>query len=152
MKLPFFIAGRIAFNRKRTFSRFIIHIAITATALSVAMMILATALVNGFQKTVSQKVFGFWGHIHITRYQPYGGLVTQEVPFISSDSLMNAIKAIPGIKSVDEYATRSAILKAKDEIDGVVFKGVGKGYHWSHLKPYLVKGNVIQFPDSGYSK
>ncbi len=152
MKLSSFIARRIVFNRKRTFSRFIIRIAITATALSVAMMILATALVNGFQKTVSQKVFGFWGHIHITRYQPYGGLVTEEVPFTSTDSLINAIKAVPGIRSVDEYATRSAILKAKDEIDGVVFKGVGKGYHWSHLKPYLVAGNVIQFPDSGYSQ
>lgn len=152
LKLPFFIAGRIAFNRERTFSRFIIRIAITATALSVAIMILATALVNGFQKTVSQKVFGFWGHIHITRYQPYGGLVTEEVPFESSDSLINAIKAVPGIKSVDEYATRSAILKAKDEIEGVVFKGVGRNYHWLHLKPYLIAGHVIQFPDSGYSQ
>lgn len=152
MKLPFFIAGRIAFNRERTFSRFIIRIAITATALSVAMMILATALVNGFQKTVSQKVFGFWGHIHITRYQPYGGLVTEQVPFASSDSLLNAIKAVPGIKAVDAYATRSAILKARDEIEGVVFKGVGRNYHWSHLKPYLTSGKVIRFPDSGYSE
>lgn len=152
MKLPIFIAGRIAFNRKRTFSRFIIRIAITATALSVAMMILATALVNGFQKTVSQKVFGFWGHIHVTRYQPYGGLVTEEVPFTSTDSMINAIKAVPGIKSVDEYATRSAILKAKDEIEGVVFKGVDKNYHWGHLKPYLLSGTVIHFPDSGYSQ
>lgn len=114
-------------------------------------MILATALVNGFQKTVSQKVFNFWGEIHVTRYQPYAGLLTEELPFSGSDSLKQAIRAVPGIKSADEYATRSAILKAKDEIEGVVFKGVGKDYHWDHLKPYLTAGGVIQYPDSGYS-
>lgn len=151
MKLPFFIAGRIAFNKERTFSRFIIRIAITATALSVAVMILATALVNGFQKTVSQKVFGFWGHIHVMRYEPYAGLLTEAIPFSATDSLKNAISAVNGIHSVDAYATRSAILKAKDEIEGVIFKGVGKDYHWSHLKPYLKSGDFIHFPDSGYS-
>lgn len=151
LRLSFFIAGRIAFNRERTFSRFIIRIAITATALSVAVMILTTALVNGFQKTVSEKVFGFWGHIHITRYQPYAGMLTEELPFDGSDSLKRAISSLRSIRSVDAYATKSAILKAKDEIEGVVFKGVGKGYHWSHLTPYLTQGSVLQFPDSGYS-
>jgi lipoprotein-releasing system permease protein len=151
LKLSFFIAGRIAFNRERTFSRFIIRIAMTATALSVAVMILATALVNGFQHTVSQKVFGFWGDIHITRYQPYSGLLTEEVPFEGSDSLRTAISRIPGVVSVDAYATKSAILKAKDQIEGVVFKGVDRGYHWASLKPYLVRGGFIDYPDSGYS-
>jgi lipoprotein-releasing system permease protein len=151
LKLPFFIAGRIAFNRERTFSRFIIRIAITATALSVAVMILATALVNGFQQTVSEKVFGFWGHIHVTRYQPYAGLLVEEIPFSGSDSLKGAISAVGGVLSVDAYATKSAILKSNDEIEGVVFKGVGKQYHWEHLTPYLQKGHIIGYPDSGYS-
>lgn len=151
MKLPFFIAGRIAFNRERTFSRFIIRIAITATALSVAVMILATALVNGFQKTVSEKVFGFWGHIHVTRYQPYAGLLTEELPFPGTDSLKRAIASVPGIVSVDAYATKSAILKSNDQIAGVVFKGVDSNYHWTTLQPYLVRGSFIHYPDSGYS-
>lgn len=115
-------------------------------------MILATALVNGFQKTVSQKVTGFWGHIHVTRYQPYAGILTEELPFRSNDSLVGAIEKVPGVRSVDAYATRSAILKAKDEIEGVIFKGVDKHYHWSHLKPYLRQGDVIHYPDSGYSQ
>lgn len=114
-------------------------------------MILATALVNGFQKTVSQKVFGFWGDIHVTRYQPYAGLLTEEVPFPGTDSLKRAIAGVPGIVSVDAYATKSAILKSNDQIEGVVFKGVGRDYHWAALKPFLVGGSFIQYPDSGYS-
>lgn len=151
LQLPFFIARRIAFNRERTFSRFIIRIALAATALSVAVMILTTALVNGFQKTVGEKVFDFWGHIHITRYQPYASPLTEELPFRATDSLKNAILAVPGVRSADEYATRSVILKSKDEIEGVILKGVTKAYHWQHLKPYLQDGRMIHFPDSGYS-
>lgn len=114
-------------------------------------MILATALVNGFQWTVSSKVFGFWGHIHVTRYQPYAGLLTEETPFEESDSLKQALAATPGVVSVDAYATRSAILKSGEQIEGVVFKGVDSTYHWQLLEPYLTGGGIIEYPDSSYS-
>ncbi|MHB1921475.1 MAG: ABC transporter permease, partial [Chitinophagaceae bacterium] len=151
MSLSSLIARRIAFNRERTFSRFIIRIALTATALSVAVMILATALVNGFQQVVSHKIFSFWGHIHITEYQPNAGPLTEEVPFLASDTLEKKIMAIQGVKTIDPYATKSAILKTENQIEGVIFKGVAPGYHWQNLRPYLIQGHVIQFPDSGYS-
>ena len=151
LSLSSLIARRIAFNRERTFSKFIIRIALTATALSVAIMILATALVNGFQRVVSHKVFSFWGHIHIMEYQPNASPLTEEVPFQSNDTLEGKIAAIPGVKSIDAYATKSAILKTTNEIEGVIFKGVAPGYHWQNLQPYLINGHVLQFPDSGYS-
>ena len=69
MRVSMFIAGRIAFNRFSSFSKFIINIAMIATAFSVAVMIMATALINGFQQVISDKIFSFWGHLHITQYQ-----------------------------------------------------------------------------------
>jgi len=34
-----------------------------------AVMIIATALVSGFKNEISSKIFGFWGHVHITHFQ-----------------------------------------------------------------------------------
>lgn len=66
MNLEYFIARKVAASGQKSFSRLIIRIAITAVALSVAVMIIATALIAGFKYEISNKIFGFWGHIHIT--------------------------------------------------------------------------------------
>lgn len=81
MRVSFFIARRIAFNKASSFSRFIITIAMAATAISVAVMILATALINGFQQTIQDKIFSFWGHLHINQYQPNASPLTDQTPF-----------------------------------------------------------------------
>jgi lipoprotein-releasing system permease protein len=117
MRLSFFIARRIAFNKASSFSKFIINIAVAATAVSVAVMILATALVNGFQQVIQDKIFSFWGHIHINQYQPNAGPLTEEIPFTSSATLVDSIKLVPGIKSISSYATKSAIIKSDKEIE-----------------------------------
>ncbi|HLR36804.1 MAG TPA: FtsX-like permease family protein [Chitinophagaceae bacterium] len=151
MRLPYFIAKRIAFNRERTFSRFIIRIALIATSLSVAVMLLTVALVNGFQEEISHKVFDFWGHVHVTTFQPYSGLLTEDVPIKDSILLKKDIAAMPDVASISVYAHRSAILKVNKEIEGVMFKGIDSSYDWQHLTPYLKEGNKLTFADSGYT-
>lgn len=151
MRLSFFIARRIAFNKGSSFSRFIINIAIIATAISVAVMILATALVNGFQQVIQEKIFSFWGHIHVTQYQVNAGPLTEQIPFMADSSLADSISRIPGVTAVNAYATKSAILKAEKDIEGVIFKGVDARYNWQHLQRFLVQGRPIHYTDSSYA-
>jgi len=151
MRLSFLVARRIAFNRSSSFSRFIINIAVLATAISVAVMILAIALVNGFQQTIQQKIFSFWGHIHITQYQPNAGPLTEQIPFQGDTAMVDRLKKIKGINTVNAYATKSAILKAEKDIEGVIFKGVDRQYNWQHLQQFFVEGGPIHYKDSSYA-
>ncbi|PSL47453.1 lipoprotein-releasing system permease protein [Chitinophaga niastensis] len=151
MRLSFFIARRIAFNKASSFSKFIINIAVAATAVSVAVMILATALVNGFQQVIQEKIFSFWGHIHINQYQPNAGPLTEELPFTSSPTLLDSIKLVPGIKTISNYATKSAIIKSDKEIDGIIFKGVDKNYDWPQLQRFMQSGKLLSFNDTSYA-
>src|SRR5258705_9836185 len=118
MKVAGFIANRIAFNQQKSFSRFIIRLSIAATVISVAVMIITLSFANGFQATVSQKVFSFLGHLRIQEKQPYKALIAEELPITKDDSLVNEIKKIPQVVSIHPYATKYAMLKTTGGIEG----------------------------------
>lgn len=158
MKVAGFIANRVAFNRskgpggRKSFSRFIIRLSIVATVISVAVMIITLAFANGFQETVSQKVFSFWGHIRIQEKQPFKALIAQEIPIIEDEALVNEIKKHPQVVSIHPFATKYAMLKTKDEIEGVLVKGVDSSYDFNHIRKFITEGRPIQFNDSTYSR
>jgi lipoprotein-releasing system permease protein len=147
-----FIARRIAFNQQKSFSRFIIRLSITATVISVAVMIITLSFVNGFQETVSNKVFSFWGHVRVGSRQPMKSTIAEEEPILTNDSLVKNIKKISQVKSVHPFATKYAILKAPDEIEGVLVKGFDSTYDTLHMKSFMKQGRWIQFNDSTYSR
>ncbi|MEO7924955.1 MAG: FtsX-like permease family protein [Chitinophagaceae bacterium] len=152
MKVAGFIADRIAFNQQRSFSRFIIRLSVVATVISVMVMIVTLSLANGFQETVSQKVFSFWGHIRVQEKQPDKAIISEETPITRNDSLVKSILKQPGVQSIHPFATRYAILKTKDEMEGVLVKGFDSTYNFDHLKGFIKEGRPIQFRDSGYSR
>ncbi|HTI12140.1 MAG TPA: FtsX-like permease family protein [Puia sp.] len=151
MNVAAFIARRIAFNRQRSFSRFIIRLAITATAISVAAMLLTLAFTNGFQYTISQKIFSLWGHIRVQYAAPNRAAIAEESPMAQNDTVWQLLRTNQDVRSVSPFATKNAILRSKEGIEGVLLKGVAKGYDFSHLDGFLKTGRWLHFTDSGYS-
>ena len=152
MNVALFIAKRIAFNQQKSFSRFIIRLAIAATALSVAAMIITLSFVTGFQQTVAAKVFSFWGHLHVQQYEATKSLIAEETPLEKNDTVQQILRSLPQVKTVQVFATKSAVIENNSDIDGILIKGVEKEYNFNNLQPFLKEGRWLRFEDTLYSK
>jgi lipoprotein-releasing system permease protein len=146
-----FIARRIAFNRERSFSRFIIRLAIAATVISVGAMILTLAFTNGFQYAISQKVFNLWGHLRVQHYSASRSSNSEEAPMSKNDTVLHALKNDPDVRTVQAFATKFAVVRSSEGIDEVQVKGVEKDYDFANLQGFLRSGRWPHFLDSGYS-
>ncbi|WP_026898677.1 ABC transporter permease [Daejeonella oryzae] len=146
MNLPFFIAQRITFNSKRTFSKLIVRIAILGIMLGLAVMILAVAIVKGFKSEIREKVRGFAGDIQVVKYDLNTSY--ENSPFSINPATLKSIKSYPEISYSQAFATKPGIINTNEEVEGVVLKGVDKTYNWDYFKNILVSGKVIDFADS----
>jgi lipoprotein-releasing system permease protein len=127
-------------------------LSIVATVVSVAVMIVTLAFTSGFQEAVSHKVFSFWGHIRVQLKQANKSSIAEEEQIEKNDTIVNAIKQNPQVVSIHPFATKYTMLKTKDEMEGVLLKGLDKTYDINHFKSFLKEGRWIQFADSGYTR
>jgi len=143
-----FIVRRMIGSRKegRSFSRSIVGIALFGIALSLAVMIVAVAIVTGFKKEISNKVTGFGAHIQILNMDSNLSYETAPVP---GDLLsVSRVKEVKGVRNVQPFAIKAGIIKTGDEIHGAVLKGVDGSYDWSFIERHLAEGEVFQVNDT----
>lgn len=150
MSIERFIARKILFNAPRSFSRYIVSIAIVAVALSLSVMIVATAMVSGFQREISSKVFGFWGHIHITKFG--FGKAFEDNPVSINEPFYPSLDTFANVRHIQVFANKAGIIKTQDQIEGIILKGVGSDFDWDFFRNYLVKGSVFSTGDSAVSR
>jgi lipoprotein-releasing system permease protein len=115
-------------------------------------MIVTLSFVNGFQETVSNKVFSFWGHVRIQYRQPMKANIAEEVPIQRADTLAQAVAAMPQVASVHPFATKYAILKTPTEMEGLLLKGFEDSMGFSNVEPFLKSGRWVRFNDSTYAR
>lgn len=140
-----FLSGKNQFSLSRPF----IRITIASVALSVAVMIIAIAVITGFKREIKQKVVGFGSHIQITNYDSNQSLETNPIP--TNLPVSNDILKIKGIRHIQRFAIKAGIIKTDTDIQGVVLKGVAADFDWSFFKKNLVEGETINISDSTIS-
>ena len=134
------IAKRISFYKQKNYTRFIVRLSIAATAISVAAILLTFSIVNGFQSTVSDKLFSFWGHLQISSVS--GASMSDEA------QVAKRLKSIPNIQSASAFLNQTMVLAKDIEIEGLNAKGIAD---YSSI-PNLIQGRVIQSDGQSSSK
>ena len=132
MNTAFEIAKRISFYKQKNYTRFIVRLSIAATAISVAAILLTFSIVNGFQSTISSKLYAFWGHIQISAVDGAN---------LKEDSLViKNIQTIPNIQSASAFLNQTMVLGKDIEIEGLNAKGIAD---FTNI-PNLIQGRLIQ--------
>lgn len=152
MKLEFFIAKRILFDKtaKHAFTRPIINIAVWGIALGVLIMIMAVSMTKGFQKEIKGKIVGFASDIQITKTgidESY-----ESTPFPFDSSFYEGLSLSDSISHVQIFATKAGIIKTRKSSHGTILKGTSTDYNWDFFRQNLIEGEVIQFDSLSISK
>jgi lipoprotein-releasing system permease protein len=143
-----FIVRRMIGSRKagRSFSRSIVGIAIFGIALSLAVMVVAVAIVTGFKKEISNKVTGFAAHIQILNMDSNLSYETAPVP--ARLESIDRVRELDGVRNVQPFAIKAGIIKTGEEIHGAVLKGVDADYDWTFIREQLTDGELISVTDT----
>jgi lipoprotein-releasing system permease protein len=150
LSFAYFVANRITFKSKRTFSKLIVRIAIVGIMLGLGVMILSLAIVRGFKQEIREKVRGFSGDLEIVKFDLNNS--NENSPFQADSNFVKKARASRLIAKVMPFATKPGIIKTHNEIEGVVLKGVDKSYDWSFFKKNLVAGDILDFTDTAAAK
>ncbi len=173
MNFERFIAQRASSSGKKSFTRLIILIATVAVALSLTVMIATSSLIAGFKKEITNKIFGFWGHIHITdinsnRSMLEGSPMTKDPALYSSIMNVDKVEYLRymeflgiqftsvevedrtegGVKHAQSFAMKPGIIQTKKQIEGIILKGVDTDFNWDFFKDYLEEGEIFDTKDS----
>lgn len=173
MNLPFHIARTVARGGGRSVSRNIIVIATVAVAVSMATMVVAGALIEGFKSEISTKIFGFWGHIHITDdaasygiYDTYNYPISRDqeyYPGLADTGPITLQKFSPGpgggkaetvttkggIRHVQQFIVLPGVMSVYQEgrrlptQEPIALKGIAEDYDWASFGQYLVGGEPL---------
>jgi lipoprotein-releasing system permease protein len=144
-----FLAKRIVSRSKGNFSWTFVVIAITSIALGLAIMFVAVAILTGFKKEISEKVVGFCGHIQIIRFAENPSYEPQ--PVERNQSFYSRLQHTREVRHIQVFATKAGIIKTRDQIQGVILKGIGTDFDWSFFKNKMVEGRSFTLNDSARS-
>lgn len=144
MNTELFIARRLysSKDQNQRLSRRIVRLAVAGITLGMVAMILAVSIVTGFQQEVKNKVNGFTAHLQVIDYDSNQSFQTE--PVEENESLLAGMKEIPGVRHVQVFATKPGIIKADEDIQGVILNGISTDFDWTFFENSMIEGERIR--------
>jgi lipoprotein-releasing system permease protein len=145
-QLSYFLSRKLIPKDGKRISRYVIIISIISVALGVGILIITFAVTTGFKNEIKEKIIGFGSHIEIGHFDNNNSY--ESPPLDTHPDYCRKIKMKNNVLALQSVATKAGIAKGEKDIEGVVFKGIGKDYKSSFFEKHLLKGRFIQLKDS----
>ncbi|ACE05523.1 protein of unknown function DUF214 [Candidatus Amoebophilus asiaticus 5a2] len=149
MHTAFFIARRIRKANKKAFTTLAQRIGMLSVALGLAILLLAFLVINGFQKNVEEKLTSFQGQYQVFKYSLSRSI---EEPPIPTSKVQGIQEAFPNhIKSIQAFIHKTVLIQSKENLEGIILKGVEPQAKYAPFTHYLVAGNLMTPRQSKYN-
>ncbi len=135
MNFAFFISRRyILSNKDSRLLNLISVISIAGIALGVATLIIALSVLDGFEKTLTEKITDFDSHIKI---QTYKEILPNADKYIEQFK----IQLKDNLDYISPSVSKLAIISAKNRKEGINIKGIIEEQEINKIKSNLVEGS-----------
>jgi lipoprotein-releasing system permease protein len=142
MSFPLYISKRLIFSKKGSkFISFISGISIAGIALGVATLIIALSILNGFERTITNKIVDFDSHIQISSYSGTLSNYNLVLPLLKE-------KLYPQAENVNPFVSQLAIISSKTIKDGISIKGIRPEDSWKGLQEDIIQGKLELIDDA----
>lgn len=150
MDFAYYISKRIRTNKMTGFSGTIHSVAIASVAIGIAAMIISFLILSGFKSKIDQKIFSFGGHLQVTRFSFNSSY--EEEPITRNNRLVQIAPQLDFIDRVQPYANKPGLIKANDEVMGVILKGVDQNFDFDRFSENMIDGRMLEFKDSAETR
>ncbi len=140
LNVPVFLARKVRHAPIGSFSATVTRVGVASIALGLAILIIAFAILFGYKRTIQQKIFLFGAHLQVSKFT--NNFSYEESPLPVNTALYQQREPIPGVQYMQAVALKAGILKTKEDLAGVILKGVGRDYRWDLVRESLVAGTV----------
>ena len=131
------IAKRLgAKSSTASWSRPVVSIATVGVAIGMALIVVATSIVHGFQQEVKELVVGFGSDIQVLSAD------YDDQKIVRQAALESALSGLDGVRAVHPFYTLPGILESQSGVKGVVAKGLNEATTQAFLERFMVDGNV----------
>lgn len=113
-------------------------VATVAVAVSMAVMIVALAVVGGFEKALVEKMTGMTSHITVERMA--NNFDTTTPPIMRNAEFEERVATMDHFGSISAWAGKIGVLKSRTAMQGVLLRGEEAGYDSLFFKRNLTEG------------
>lgn len=136
MNFSIFIANRyVRSKRGSKFLSLISVISFTGIALGVAVVIIAMAILQGFDNTVRDKIVKLNSHLQVTAFSK------KNLNFIPGFSAYVNKKLDNNVVSVSPFLSKEAIIKSKSISEGIFILGLDPQADNSEINKFIIQGS-----------